>query len=123
MSMRVVIRNAEAYTTIPKPELWAGDTLIPIGEEKSFDLEVGTELKVELRLTEELQKIQDETAKADEEVMKERREGPKGEKKEASTRPGSAANPGAKVEGPKTSGEARSGVDSREVKGEAPLKR
>lgn len=130
--MRLSIRNlSHAYGgTAGESELQvegggAGKTIVLPGEEMEFEIGVGegNGLKVNEVLTEAGKEVQKERLKKEKEVREQREveagAQPKGKKKGEDEDP--LSSPGPKAEAPKTSGTPP--LDSRDVKGEAPLKR
>jgi hypothetical protein len=122
-SIRVTIRHGEAVARPEMPELWVQGVQIPPGEEKSFDLHSGEPFPIEARLTEEQEKIAKENEEADQRVIEGKEDGKKNEPSPPAKPQGFAASPAPKTENPPRQTESRSAIDSKEVKGEAPLKR
>lgn len=126
LRVRVRVRNMEVLAVGNVPilaEIRVGEEVLPPSEEREFEFTEENDLVIKAVLTEEGQKAKEEIEKADAEIVKDRETGPqplptaKGEKKEG----GPPVSPAPKVEGPAQS--SGPPVDSRDVKGQPPLRR
>lgn len=128
-SIRIVVRHGESVSRPEQPELWVQGEKIPSGVEKGFDLVVGEPFNIEAKLTEDQTKAAKDVEEADKKIDEERRSGKKNQPSEVAAksseppRQGFAASPAPKTESPPKQTESRSGIDSKEVKSEAPLKK
>lgn len=120
LTVKVSIRNLQPMAQgLPVlSEVLVGKEVLPPGEEREFEFTEKDDLKIKVQLTEEGKKLKKEIEEGDAAVGEEKAEG---EKKEAHSSGAPPASPGPKIENPQPShGGAR---DSRDVKGQEPLKK